>query len=179
MAKISRTHHVTKNGTVKRNPNSNRIKLTKKENDNHYSIIGDYTIYAQFKKANAFYVDIPELIRKRKLIIKTLRNNGVKVSTKHNDEIINRESQRFYDDLNTYKIIETEVISRFNKIYSKGIYPPTVDNIELNNATELGWKLEKLNYRNTPISHFNELKFNVEDIQNRIEEYKKYISISI
>ena len=117
------------------------------------------------------------LVKKRKDLIKTLRNNGVKVSHKRNDDLIITLITPFKHDIQDHINIEREVIEKFDKIYKKGLYPPTIDNKELDEATKLMWKLNPLKYRDQPISIINEIYSDVEDLSRNMD--KNYIKVVI
>jgi DNA topoisomerase VI subunit B len=157
----------------------NKINLIKKENEVHYKLSSEYTIYAQFHKVNSLSINLKQLNTKRKQLKKLLREKKVKVSTKTNDEIFKIYSEDFYTKLSEYKTISEELIKRFNSIYEKGLSAPTSDNIELIDAEHLYYKLQKLTSRNSALSVFQEINTQINDIQKDLDLGVQFIRVAI
>jgi len=161
------------------NKNNNKIILTRKNSNTHYSLVSDNTIYASFKKVESFKINIAELKTRRNMLIKELRANGVKVNQKRNTDLLESYEDKYYKELNDYRELEKIVQRKFDKIYEKGLYSPTVDNKELNDAIEDSWELTNAHNRNRPISIISEIKITVDEIESNIKEYKKYDMVAI
>jgi len=156
-----------------------RIKLIKKENENHYEITSDNTIYVRFNKTKTYDINIDELISERNKIIKKFRSKKIKVKTKYNDELIKKLKDKFKKDIKERKKIEIEVIKGYNKIYENGLYIPTSDNKELEKLEQLSSKLQKFLYRSEPISIINEIKSRIDDINNNPFKNTNLINIEL
>jgi glutamine synthetase type III len=157
----------------------NRINLVRKNSDNHYSLQSDSTVYVSFKKAKSLMINISELKTRRNMLIKELRANGVKVNQKNNTDLLRLYEDKYYEELDNYRELEIKVQRKFDKIYEDGLYSPTIDNKELNEAIELSWELTNALNRNRPISIINEIKIKVDEIESNIGEYKKYSMVAI
>ncbi len=99
-----------------------RINLTLENKPNYFKLYSDCTIYTQFHKLLYFELDLNQLQKERKQLKKELRNKGVKVSTKINDNIFKNFSNEFYIKLGEYKILSENVEKLFIEIYEKGLY---------------------------------------------------------
>ena len=145
-----------------------KINLKLINREDYYSLESDSTIYARFKKVCRYELDLKQLQKERKELIKQLRSQGCTVSTKSNDVYFKNHQADFYDCIKLYKELTEELERRFNAIYKNGLYAPTVDNKELNDAYKIEWERSALLHRGTYISIFRDIKNHMDEIKTNM-----------
>jgi len=147
----------------------NKIELTLKNTNNFLTLESKNTRYFNIKKLSS-HIDLNDLIKKRNNTIKALRKLNIKVSQKRNTDFL-KEIKPNYEQLIEEQIQQTQKVTKLVlKIYQNGLYIPTCDNIELQNAEKENYKLNPFFYRNAFYSRVEEITSRVEGIITRINK---------
>ena len=147
-------------------------------NENKIKVATDHTLYVSFEKVEK--VDTKSLIKLHALIVKTCKENKIKISYRNKSKGILTASKVEYEaQYNRYSNLFNQLLEGWKIKLEEGLYMGTSDDKYLNDVlVPISFEITAMFYRNTVMSKVREIERHLKDVYRQLQEMDDYYKVN-